>query len=150
MPPKSESYRKRQKAKQAKRVKAEAELIRKEHENFGAPGEQRDREAASVQSLLSAHGLHMVDVAADGNCLFSALALLRRDSTNGERMTPMAVRRAVAQHMLAHPDDFAPFVEGDLTPYCESLQSSPSHLGSILEVRAAADVFGAAHSCVEG
>lgn len=97
-------------------------------------------------------------VAADGNCLFNALL----DQLTNRRVEPRvavadqrALRQLVADHMLAHRDDFAPFVVGEsdaaaaapaadeLTSYCERLATT-AHWGGQLELRAAAAVLDVA------
>lgn len=102
-------------------------------------------EAKKLNAKLDALKLSVKEVAADGHCLFravgdqldlhtSSLAALRALSLSSSSRH-MALRQLAANHMLAHPDEFAPFLtnaDGDmLTPeeykqYCARLCADSS------------------------
>ena len=141
---------KRQKEKDKKRRKKEIEQIEREHSlhdaTKGSAGQRKAVELNEVATALRKLGRTIKEVPGDGNCLFYALI----DQLEVQ-MTAEDLRRRIADHMMAHAEDYSPFVleedavsTGDrLQRYCESLKTSAAHWGSMLEVRAAADIFSA-------
>lgn len=117
-----------------------------------------------------AHGLVEKEIRPDGHCLFSAVAdqlaqasiplgggggVGGGDGSSGtkEGMTTAAaaaaslslpykvVRRRAVEYMLAHPDDFAPFLEEDLEGYARKMRDT-AEWGGQLELTALANVYG--------
>ncbi len=78
------------------------------------------------------------DVAGDGNCLFRALA----DQLYNAPERHAEVRTRIMQHIEAHADDFAPFVEDDepFEKYCRSMRKAGTWGGNI-ELQAASVCF---------
>lgn len=93
-----------------------------------------EREFQKLDTYLKDHGLNIVKVDADGSCLFSSFAL-HFPGTSAEEL-----RREAVLYMMAHPDDFEPFVDLEMYPngfadYCMRMGKSTTW-GSQLEIQA--------------
>lgn len=147
MPAKTAAQIKRQKEKDKKKRQKEAELIRGEHEAHGDPQKEKEAEARAVQATLAKFGRTMVPIAADGSCLFAAIA----QQANLVGATPAAltqqdVREMTAEHIVAHLSEYEPFYASDdgsttLAEHCEAVRRSSEVWGSMLELRSAAEVL---------
>ncbi|KAK9831129.1 hypothetical protein WJX74_004441 [Apatococcus lobatus] len=76
---------------------------------------------------LSAAGLRIKTVTADGNCFFRAVA----DQLQGESGDHFALRGRVVSFMRQHFDDFAPFIEEDegFQHYCKRMAKEGTWAG---------------------
>ena len=74
------------------------------------------------QAQLGALGLRIVPVAADGNCLFRAIA----HQIEGDEEEHSRYRKMVVEYIMKHREDFEPFVEDNVNfdEYCESMKES--------------------------
>ena len=93
-----------------------------------------EREYQRLDTFLNDHGLRVERVDADGACMFSSVAL----HFPGESSDSM--RAQAVSYMLAHPDDFAPFVDIDAYPngftdYCVRMRMKTTW-GGQLELQA--------------
>jgi len=98
-----------------KRAKEEAERearIKEELANIGDT--QQKIEARQLFELLAPLGLRVHDIPADGHCLYRSLSH-QLHLADGAATSYQELRRAAAEYMRAHPDDFLPFA--DLSPY---------------------------------
>jgi OTU domain-containing protein 6 len=126
------------------------ELRRKADEEAKTQVDWRSIELEAVKELLAADGLRAFDIAPDGHCLYSAIAhQLNRgngavtvaDGKQGE--TYHTVRQRAAEFMLAHPEDFLPFIEIDsvedasvldqdrYAAYCQQVATSAAWGGQV-------------------
>lgn len=99
--------------------------------------------------------LAIAQIPADGNCLYAAVAdqiKVRRLASGSALASVAQLRGLAADYMLAHADDFAPFLDlpddcadmgAALRQHCDTLRSS-NEWGGQLELRALA----AALACV--
>ncbi|KAJ8602428.1 hypothetical protein CTAYLR_001237 [Chrysophaeum taylorii] len=109
--------RKREKARnkrnrRAARERERVERVAAESTELEKTSERR-AELDAINNVLAPAGLRIVEVAADGNCLYRAvehqLALAGLDSPE---TTYSSLRRRAADYMRAHEDDFIAFFEG--------------------------------------
>ena len=111
-------------------------------------------DAALAEQIAPLH-LRVVDIAPDGNCLYSAIgdqceaAALRLDAAaaaagGGGGGAPLskhsaeALRRAAAAEMRANPDEYAPFLERELDEYVEARVLAAGVWGGEVELKALA------------
>lgn len=155
MPPKSEAYYKRQREKEKKKKQTEGRAIASEHAAHGSPGNQRKEELKEATAQLESLGLRIADVPADGNCLFSALRQQLSLHGAGNRglvaKNATQMRNLLAAHIESNEAEYAPFIASDylddaeigssVAAYCHSLASTMTHWGTMLEVRAAVELF---------
>eukprot|EP01105_Mastigella_eilhardi_P027831 TRINITY_DN8818_c0_g1_i1.p2 TRINITY_DN8818_c0_g1~~TRINITY_DN8818_c0_g1_i1.p2 ORF type:complete len:284 (-),score=106.28 TRINITY_DN8818_c0_g1_i1:79-894(-) len=104
-----------------------------------------EAESAALDAALAPLGLAVKEVAADGNCLFNALA-----DQLGKAQTPQRLREAAADYIWEHEADFEGFVEvaggggsgrAAVHEHCERLRR-PGTWGGQLELVALADALG--------
>lgn len=120
--------------------------------------DHRARESEYMKKMFQTYDLAEKDIEPDGHCLFSAVA-----DQLGQNGVPLAagvqgndgsaphrqpgelpyktVRRAAAEYILAHADDFAPFLEGDLEAHAASVRDT-AEWGGELELMALARRYG--------
>ncbi|CAN3360774.1 hypothetical protein DICA4_D26544 [Diutina catenulata] len=138
--------RNRQKER-AERKKAEIERIRAEaaKEAEGAV-DYRQIEADNMAALCQHQGLTVFDIQPDGHCLFASMAdqLAQRRQLEVDIDT---LRRQAGDYILAHPDDFVPFLFDETTmslrdvgDYVAELTST-AMWGSDMEIMALAKVY---------
>ena len=102
------------KAKDAS-AKAQADAIEAEEVRRNS---ERKKECEAISRKLVEVNRRIKDVAADGHCLYRAIAD-QSDSTYTE------VRKTCAAFMEAHADDFAPFIEDEsFGDHCAKVRSS--------------------------
>ena len=164
MPAKTAAQMKKQKEKDRKRRQKELESIQAEHEAHGDPEQRKKAEQAAVDASLAKIGRAAVHVPGDGDCLFSALAHQRQLFAKQELMPAKEVRRLLASYILEHKDQFEPFLlfvddddedmedgVGDkssrVVSYCQGVEGT--QWGTLVEVRAAAELFGARIAVVD-
>lgn len=110
--------------RRAKKEAEEQERERRirEHHSGSGPSE-RDLEIKSISQQLSPLGLQILDIPADGHCLYRSIAqqLDRGSDAYAE------CRKTAATYIRSHPNDFLPFLaaEGvELNQYCETVEHS--------------------------
>lgn len=145
--PKGESKAARRRRKKAEQ---EAEARRRIEEEKAAMGpSSKFVEKAAIDAQLKPKGLRIHAIAADGHCLYSAIAH-QMTTTNLETTVPPTVeglRAATADYLLANISTYMPFVETvnceeDLfRKYCEELRNEVVWGGQV-ELRAMAELLG--------
>ncbi|RLN06612.1 hypothetical protein BBJ28_00002811 [Nothophytophthora sp. Chile5] len=112
---------------------------------------ERQIEADMIQAQLARHGLTIKDIPSDGHCMYHAVAdqMAQRGLSTGNSDGKAAfqyLRELTSDYMLAHPDDFLPFValeEAATDPqeafetYCNRVANT-ADWGGQLELRALA------------
>lgn len=96
----------------------------------------RERERIFASQLLS-RGLRIVDIRADGNCLFRALAY----AVWGDEELHVPLRAKVIDYLVQERDYFSQFVAEDFARYVRRKSRDGTH-GNHLELQAAAELFG--------
>jgi hypothetical protein len=146
MPPLT-AAQKRQKEKDKKKRQKELDQAREEHALHdlanGTPGQRKEAELIHISKQLAALHRDVVEVPADGDCLFHALA-----HQHGAGMTALDMRALLVEYIRAHKEDYSAFVEAPegtstddpFESYCVSMGKNGTW-GTALEVRAAADCF---------
>ena len=97
---------------------------------------RRESTEVAFEERLERLGLHMVEMAADGNCLFRALA--HQTFCNEEKH--MELRAECVRHLLAHRDRFEIFCTSDFDAYCRRMAKDATWAGE-LEIRAMEEVL---------
>ncbi|PWN47547.1 cysteine proteinase [Violaceomyces palustris] len=103
-----QQQRKERKAAEIAAIKREAEEELKA--NGGKPDEA-EVERKGIQAMCAALGVTMHEITPDGHCLYAAVA--DQLNTLGKVTKPVdyrATRKATAEMMRTHPDDFKPFI----------------------------------------
>ena len=113
---------KAQKKKSKREAKAKTESARAQADAIEAEevrrNSERKKECEAISKKLVEVNRKIKDVAADGHCLYRAIAD-QSDSTYTE------VRKTCAAFMEAHADDFAPFIEDEsFGDHCAKVRSS--------------------------
>ncbi|XP_043711661.1 OVARIAN TUMOR DOMAIN-containing deubiquitinating enzyme 7 isoform X2 [Telopea speciosissima] len=107
-------------------VQAKHQKIKpKKHVRVKKHGKQTD--ISEFRSQLDALGLKIIEVTADGNCFFRALA----DQLDGNEEEHGKFRRMVVQYILKHREDFEPFIEDEVPfdEYCQSMEKDGTWAG---------------------
>mmetsp|Transcript_19459 Transcript_19459/g.31858 ORF Transcript_19459/g.31858 Transcript_19459/m.31858 type:complete len:345 (+) Transcript_19459:53-1087(+) len=131
--------------RRTKMAEKDAERERqKDEERANAPNE-RKVEMDHLNAILGPKGYGIREVAPDGNCLYRAIAdqllVLGRSIATSE--PHLVLRRLAADFMLAHPDDFVPFLDLEeespvsLDEYCKKMAGTAAW-GGQLEIQALA------------
>ncbi|OWZ19470.1 OTU ovarian tumor-like cysteine protease [Phytophthora megakarya] len=140
----AKAQRKREAKKQQERERRE----RIEEANKNTVSE-RQIEADMILAQLSRHGLQIKDIASDGHCMYHAVAdqMKQKNLPIADDMTGFQyLRRLTSEYMLAHPDDFLPFMaldeasdslEDAFANYCDRVANT-ADWGGQLELRALA------------
>ncbi|KAK3065419.1 hypothetical protein LTS18_009262 [Coniosporium uncinatum] len=148
----------RAKARLARRAAEQEATIKEAKEEVKNIPSQRDIERKKMLAAFKERGLQEKEIRADGHCLYSAvsdqMAQLNLDMKpkietkvveDGEREnevpTYRKVRRAAADWIQQHPDDFAPFLEEPLEEYVRKVRET-GEWGGQLELLALAKTFG--------
>ncbi|KAL1955931.1 hypothetical protein VTO42DRAFT_7916 [Malbranchea cinnamomea] len=116
-----------------------------------------------MDETLARLGLTEIEVRPDGHCLYSAVA--RQLTQLGMSLTPgeapaeptaqakhdgyRDVRAATADFVLAHADDFAPFLEEPIESYARKIKST-TEWGGQLELQAMARAYGVHINVIQG
>ncbi|KAK2038337.1 OTU-like cysteine protease [Colletotrichum somersetense] len=152
--------RNRQKERMARRAaELEAAAVKAEEEARNMT-DHRGAEKKYMLEEFKTHSLAEKEIAPDGHCLFSAVAdqlahkgiplegAADADAAAGDAQQQQqqqqpykVVRRAAAEWMARHPDDFAPFLEEDLEAYARKIRDT-AEWGGQLELAALANVYG--------
>lgn len=104
----------------------------KRHPQNKKPGKSPD--ISQFRAQLDLLNLKIVQVTADGNCFFRALA----DQLEGDQEEHEKYRKMVVQYILKNRGTFEPFIEDDVPfdEYCESMEKDGTWAGH-LELQAA-------------
>ena len=89
-----------------------------------------------LATRLSERGLSVVQMEADGNCLFRAVA----HQLYNDASLHAAVRERVCDHLLACRDHFAQFVDGDIETYV-AMKRVDGEWGDDLEIEAMCECY---------
>ncbi|KAK1728716.1 hypothetical protein CaCOL14_005433 [Colletotrichum acutatum] len=148
--------RNRQKERLARRAAEVEAAAEKAQEEASGMTDHRGIEKTYMLKEFKANGLEEKEIAPDGHCLFSAvadqlrqlgipLASAEEASSGGgdstQKLPYKVVRRAAAEYMVSHPDDFAPFLEEGLEGYVRRIRDT-AEWGGQLELAALASVYG--------
>ncbi|POM79955.1 OTU ovarian tumor-like cysteine protease [Phytophthora palmivora] len=147
----------------SKQAKAQAKAQRKREAKKKQERERRERieeankntvserqiEADMIQAQLSRHGLTIKDIPSDGHCMYHAVAdqMKQKNMPIVDEVTGFQyLRKLTSEYMLAHPDDFLPFMalddaaeglEDAFVSYCDRVANT-ADWGGQLELRALA------------
>lgn len=127
---------KQKKSKQPKSKKSNHSTSHKDNAVRKKHGKQADLSELRVQ--FDQLGLKIIQVAADGNCFFRALA----DQLEGNEGEHIKYRNMVVQYILSNRENFEPFIEDEVPfdEYCQSMIKDGTWAGN-LELQAASLVF---------
>ncbi|KAL3672051.1 hypothetical protein V7S43_002715 [Phytophthora oleae] len=144
----SKAQAKAQRKREAKKKEERERRERIEEANKNTVSE-RQIEADMILGQLSRHGLKIKDIPSDGHCMYHAVAdqmkqkiLPIEDEVAGFQY----LRKLTSEYMLAHPDDFLPFMALDesatslgdaFATYCDRVANT-ADWGGQLELRALA------------
>ena len=135
--------RNRQKERLARRAaEQEAAAIRAEEE-AASMTDHRATESKYMKETIAKQGLTERDIAPDGHCLFASVAdgLQQLGVELGEPAYK-TVRSAAADYMSQHGDDFAPFLDEDLSAHVARIRDT-AEWGGQLELMALAKRYNA-------
>lgn len=96
--------------KEARRLRAQLKRERQKA-RYSKDDANCRREFQRLEDQIRPLELAIRDVMGDGNCLFRAVSC----ALHGNENQHMAIRQATVRFMKQHPDNFAPFVEDDMT-----------------------------------
>ncbi|XP_054825037.1 OVARIAN TUMOR DOMAIN-containing deubiquitinating enzyme 7 isoform X3 [Prosopis cineraria] len=102
------------------------------HPHAKKQGKQVD--ISQLRSQLDMLGLRIIEVTADGNCFFRALA----DQLEGNEEEHQNYRSMVVKHIMDNREMFEPFIEDEVPfdEYCQSMQNDGTWAGH-MELQAA-------------
>ena len=124
----NEKKRKRQEKRRA-RQRAEDEKNKAISEN---QNNRRQEEIDAINAKVSHLQLHVKEVAADGNCMFRAIAeqLAFTDPLMKSPTAYKVIRRKAADYLRDHEDDFKFFLEEDIDyeTFCNKVEFSNGKL----------------------
>ena len=140
----------RQKARLARRAaEAEALSLAASHEASNMT-DHRGAEREAMQAAFAAHALREYEIAPDGHCLFSAVAdQLAANGIEGGEGGYKAVRRAAAEWILRHREEYEGFLEEGVEEYVGKVRDT-AEWGGEVELRALAGCFGVEIRVVQG
>ncbi|KAL5213854.1 hypothetical protein ABZP36_003006 [Zizania latifolia] len=94
---------------------------------------------SDFRAQLDSQGLKIIQVSADGNCFFRAMA----DQLDGNEEEHTKYRAMVVQYIKEHRVDFEPFIEYDVPfeEYCDAMQKNKTWAGH-MELQAASLLTG--------
>lgn len=143
-----EAFNAQKQVKMQQKMERQTELEKAERERMerliaeAGPSDQAI-EREKIEKKLRQKGLALLDVPADGDCLFHALAdQLKRvgtEKTDGE------IRSEVVEYIREHKDEYVGFMDNDkgakgVEAYCEKM-SKKGCWGGDIEINAAANVY---------
>lgn len=150
--------RNRQKERLARRAAEQEAAAEAAEQEAAGMTDHRGVERERMGAEFSRHGLEEHEIRPDGHCLFSAVAdqlgqagvsvVVAPSGAAGEvgaggggEPGYKTVRRAAAEYIQAHGDDFAGFLEEDLGSYVRKIRDT-AEWGGQLELLALASVYG--------
>jgi len=148
----------RAKARLARRTAEQEATINEAKEEAKNMPSQRDIERKKMLAAFKERGLQEKEIRADGHCLYSAVAdqmaqldidvkpnieaKIVGEDEEGEKIPAYRhVRRAAADWIQQHPDDFAPFLEEPMEQYVRKVRET-GEWGGQLELLALAKTYG--------
>ncbi|KAL2128878.1 hypothetical protein VTI74DRAFT_8521 [Chaetomium olivicolor] len=150
--------RNRQKERLARRAaEAEAAALAAESE-AASMTDHRSLEREAMQKHFEAHALREHEIAPDGHCLFSAVAdqleahniPLQQPLGEKPQVAPYrVVRRAAADWIETHGDEYAGFLEEGVEDYARRIRET-AEWGGQLELSALANAYGVEIRVVQG
>ncbi|KAK8800737.1 hypothetical protein WA158_000062 [Blastocystis sp. Blastoise] len=131
-----------------KRHKKQRQIIQQQEEeeklnpiDFNA---SRNKEIQEINDKVKDKNLHVFEVGADGNCLYRAICkqLGLEIPKYDNNYSYILIRRAAADYMREHSDDFVPFMEDSVSfeEYCNKVQDS-NEWGGQLEIKAISEAY---------
>jgi OTU domain-containing protein 6 len=134
----------RQKARLARRAAEQEAQIAAAAEEAAALPDMRDQEMQRMNAEMEKRHLAETFVQPDGHCLYSACAL-GLDPNEVQKLGPHSpkyqnVRRAAADFISKHPDDFQAFLEEPLDSYVNKIRNT-AEWGGQLELQAISRAF---------
>ncbi|KAK9054103.1 hypothetical protein SSX86_025180 [Deinandra increscens subsp. villosa] len=95
---------------------------------------EKQSEISEFRAQLDALGLKIIEVTADGNCFFRALA----DQLDGDEDMHEKYRKMVVQYIMKNRESFEPFIEDEVPfdEYCQSMEKDGTWAGN-MELQAA-------------
>lgn len=168
----------RQKARLARRAQEQEELAAQAASEAANLPDRKQQERARMLEEFERRGLKEKEVAANGHCLYSAVADQMRQLGLGSRIQAgeaavngdvqngknredneqpselrrddyKNVRQAAAQYISAHEEDFAPFLEEPLDAYVHKIRDT-GEWGGQLELMALARTYGIDINVLQG
>jgi OTU domain-containing protein 6 len=147
----------RQKARLARRAAEQARLAEEAEEEAADMPDFGAREKEIMADTFKKHALHEKEIRPDGHCLYSAVAdQLRTKGRDikvgnvlGDNDDFRIVRHVAANHIEAHQDDFAPFLEEDLSSYVQKIRET-GEWGGQIELQALAKAYNLRICVVQG
>ncbi|KAF8406293.1 hypothetical protein HHK36_008378 [Tetracentron sinense] len=104
-------------------------LVLLQNTSFGGQVKKHGKQAniSEFRAQLDALGVKIIQVTADGNCFFRALA----DQLEGNEEEHGKYRLMVVQYIMKHRETFEPFIEDDVPfdEYCKSMEKDGSWAG---------------------
>eukprot|EP00736_Rhodelphis_marinus_P011200 Rmarinus@m.7678 len=91
----------------------------------------------ALESQLRLKGFSIINVAADGNCLFRSISL----GLFGRQEDHKKIRLSVCDFISAHAEMFSPFLEGESVPRYASRMRRDGEWGGEPELQAASHIF---------
>ncbi len=110
--------------------------VSRRHSTSVVESGRRESTEVAFEERLEKIGLHLVEVGADGNCLFRALA--HQSFCDEERHVEL--RAECVRHLLEHRDRFEIFCTSDFDAYCRRMAMDGTWAGE-LEIRAMEEVL---------
>jgi OTU domain-containing protein 6 len=152
----------RQKARLARRAaEQEAQTAQAAEEASNLP-DLRDQERQAMSEALEQYHLQEKSIRPDGHCLYSAVAdqltILKLDLMPSGSSTSLEdqelpqykiIRRAAADYVEGHPDDFEPYLEEALPLYVHKIRDT-AQWGGQLELAALAKTYGVEINVLQG
>ncbi|KAI0134617.1 OTU-like cysteine protease [Xylariales sp. AK1849] len=148
-PPQAGKKRNRQKDRLARRAAEQEAAATAAEEEAATMTDHRKLEKTYLLKEFKANHLTEKEIQPDGHCLFSAVAdqlsqnsipLGPAEETQG-KLPYKVVRKRATDHMEAHPEEFAPFLEEDFEGYVRKIRDT-AEWGGQLELKALADAYG--------
>ncbi|KAF1982725.1 cysteine proteinase [Aulographum hederae CBS 113979] len=170
--PSSQRKPNRQKARLARRAQEQEEAAAEAEKEAANMPNRREMEREKMSVEFRTRGLREQEIRADGHCLYSAVADQLKelglglkpkitakviaaaedgDQDTDEQALPSykVTRRAAADYISRHPDDFAPFLEEPLDVYVKKIRDT-GEWGGQLELMALAKSYGVDINVLQG
>lgn len=133
----------RQKARLARRAAEQLALAEAAEKEAANQPNQREQEQKALQARFSELGMVEQDIPPDGHCLYSAFAdqlKVLGKSIPEEEPGYKIMRKACAEFLREHRDDFEPFLEEDFDEHLQKVAET-AEWGGQLEVQALARAY---------
>ncbi len=110
--------------------------VSRRHSTSAVESGRRESTEVAFEERLEKIGLHLVEVEADGNCLFRALA----HQSFCDEGKHKELRAECVRHLLEHRNRFEIFCTSDFDAYCRRMEKDGTWAGE-LEIRAMEEVL---------